>query len=85
MLIGSEPEDERSKKRFNESFELMDRAFGKEDYWAAELGQQGLASGAISDLTLGGMEEQMMQFHVIVDQRIKKAIDATQQARPDAG
>jgi hypothetical protein len=46
----------------------MERVFAKEDYWAAEMCDQGLRSGAIQEIQLGGMEVQIRMFHDAVDQ-----------------
>jgi hypothetical protein len=48
----------------------MDIGFGKEDFWAAELGQKGLASGAVCELLLGGLENRIKMFHDAMSGRI---------------
>jgi nitrite reductase/ring-hydroxylating ferredoxin subunit len=70
MLSDGVPADSDESSKLDRSFELMDQAFGKEDFWAAELGQEGLSSGAVDHLTLGGMEVQMKEFHDIVNDRL---------------
>ena len=70
MLSNGRPADEAMEKKLNKSFALMDAAFGNEDFWAAELGQEGLKSGALDYLLLGGMETQMKDFHDTINSLI---------------
>ena len=70
MLITDPPADDRSKQKLDESFELMDVAFGKEDFWAAELGQKGLASGAIDHMLVGGLERRIQLFREVLHKRL---------------
>lgn len=53
--------------KLRKSFELMDVAFGKEDFWAAELGQRGLSAGTLPALELGGLERRIKLFHDALD------------------
>jgi hypothetical protein len=73
MLITDKPADEASEQKLEQSFELMDRAFGKEDFWAAELGHKGIASGAIEEMVIGGLERRVQMFHEVLDDRLKRS------------
>ena len=71
MLIPEEPKTEKSRDHWQRSWDLLDGGvFGSEDFRAAALGQEGLASGAISELTLGTLEGGIRQFHDAIEARL---------------
>ena len=67
QLYDRPPPDERIAGKMREAFDLMERVFAKEDYWAAEMCDQGLRSGALQEIQLGGMEIQIRMFHDAVN------------------
>jgi hypothetical protein len=67
LLTDASAPDEALQRRLQKSFDLMDRAFGQEDFWVAEQAQIGLKASDLKNLTLGGMEAQMALFHETVE------------------
>ncbi len=73
MLIPEEPATEKAKAHWERSWNLLDGGvFASEDFRAAELGQQGLETGAIEHLTLGTLESGIARF----DESISAALAA---------
>ena len=70
LLAPEPPADVEAEGKLDASFELMDQVFGKEDFWAAELGQQGLSSGVLTDVLTGGMERRIVMFRDVILDRI---------------
>lgn len=62
MLAPEAPASEKAHNGLRKSMELMTRVFAEEDYWAASLCHQGLASGVMEEVQLGGMEVQIRMF-----------------------
>ncbi|MFA6218268.1 MAG: SRPBCC family protein [Erythrobacter sp.] len=74
MLIPQQPATEKARNHWERSWALLDGGvFASEDFRAAELGQQGLASGAVPFLTLGTLEGGIHRYHETVEQALRAA------------
>ena len=71
MMVDSQASNLEMEALHERSFKLMAEAFGNEDFRAAERSQDGLATGALQQLTLGGMEQGVRRFHDIVEECLR--------------
>ena len=71
MLIPEPPATNEAEQHWQKSWDLLDGGtFGGEDFRAAALCHQGLASGLIEEVTLGTLENGLAEFHARVDAAI---------------
>ena len=68
MLIPEPPASPEAEAHWDKSWTLLDEGtFASEDFRAAALGQEGLASGTIEQITLGTLETGIFHFHQQVE------------------
>lgn len=68
MLIAEPPADADEDRHWARSFELLDSGvFAGEDFRAAALGHQGLATGELDNITLGTAEAGVAEMHAELD------------------
>jgi phenylpropionate dioxygenase-like ring-hydroxylating dioxygenase large terminal subunit len=71
MLIPEAPQSPEEEDHWQRSWLILDDGvFEKEDFRAAALGQEGLASGSLDELTIGTLETGIHMFHEQVEEAL---------------
>jgi phenylpropionate dioxygenase-like ring-hydroxylating dioxygenase large terminal subunit len=84
MLIQEPPRNAEAELHWQKSWTLLDEGtFASEDFRAAALGQEGLASGALERLTLGTLELGISRFHEEVEAVLRDAASTSSAAPKD--
>jgi hypothetical protein len=74
MLIPEAPATNEAEEHWQRSWDLLDGGtFVAEDFRAAALAQQGLSSGAISEVLLGTLEHGIADFHAKIERALQAA------------
>ncbi len=63
MLLPRKPDSEKAESIAARSYELILKVFGGEDFRAATITQEGLASGGLKTVTYGGMENTIPTYY----------------------
>lgn len=63
MLTLDTPQSQKAEDLYARSLELVLKVFGEEDFRAAEISQAGLESGALDQMTYGGMENTIPMYY----------------------
>ncbi len=73
MLIPAPPQSEEEERHWDRSWTLLDEGtFEAEDFRAAALCHQGLASGLVDEVTLGTLEYGVTEFHTMIEQALAR-------------
>lgn len=77
MLLPAKPEGEKAESIAQRSYDLILKVFGEEDFRAATITHEGLASGGLKTVTYGGMENTIPTYYEQLERHIitKKLID----------
>ena len=70
MLTPEAPSSEKAEALYSKSYELILIVFGGEDFWAAEMSQAGLASGALDKVVYSGLEETILTYYDLLESRL---------------
>jgi len=72
MLIPEPPATDKARDHWERSWALLDGGvFASEDFRAAELGQQGLSTGVVDQLTIGTLEGGITRFNQVVEEALR--------------
>ena len=71
MLTLDPPKSQKAEDLYARSLELVLKVFGEEDFRAAEISQVGLESGALDQMTYGGMENTIPMYYEQLEARLK--------------
>ncbi|HET6970817.1 MAG TPA: aromatic ring-hydroxylating dioxygenase subunit alpha [Phenylobacterium sp.] len=71
MLTRGPPDNPKAESLYARSYELILKVFGTEDFRAAEISQEGLASGALDNVVYGGLERVIPDFYATLDAALK--------------
>lgn len=72
MLTRDPAANDKARELFSKSYDMIVNVFGNEDFRAACISQVGLESGALKELTYGGLETQIPLFYSILERHFGK-------------
>jgi nitrite reductase/ring-hydroxylating ferredoxin subunit len=67
MLTQGPPDNPKAEELYKRSYGLILEVFGKEDFWAAEMAQAGLSSGALEEVRYCGLEDKIPLYYQVLD------------------
>ena len=70
MLTLEPPQSQKAEDLYARSLALVLKVFGEEDFRAAEISQVGLESGALDQMTYGGMENTIPMYYEQLEARL---------------
>lgn len=70
MLTPMAPDSDKAEALYSKSYELILNVFGGEDFWAAEMSQAGLSTGALDTVVYSGLEETILTFYDLLESRL---------------
>jgi phenylpropionate dioxygenase-like ring-hydroxylating dioxygenase large terminal subunit len=73
MLTNLDPQGEKLRAKWEKSLELTDGVAFPEDFAASAATYQGLKTGVVKELMIGGMEVAMEHFHDILEDKMEIA------------